>query len=210
MSSVIKCKKIINWLKQNGIAILEVLTITKLNWIQKLNKSLELAVSEEIREEIMAGSESLTSASGPVTKAKWVQAAMERMDSLLDEKTRVQVMERSSCDFEKRKREAKKIYESSRNIDEFIEKLGNRCNQLERKGDILYCTKIYGCDCGWVRATKTPISSTFCHCAKGYIIKYFEAVFQRPLKVELLQSVVNGDEVCQFAIHLDDELLGRG
>lgn len=182
----------------------------KLSWIEKLDRSLELAVSDEVREKIMAGSESLTSGSSPGTKAKWVKAAMDRIDTLIDEKTRVEVMERCSCDFEVRKKEARKIYESSRDIDEFIINLGNRCNQLIREGNTLYCIKTLGCDCGWVRATKTPVSSTYCHCAKGYIVKYFEAAFQRPVKVELLQAVVCGDEVCKFAIHLDDDILKSG
>jgi len=181
----------------------------KMSWVEKLNKSLELAVSDEIRTKIIEGSESLKSSSGPATKAKWVKAAMERMDASLDEQTRIEVMERCSCDFEARKKEARKIYESSKNIDEFIEKLGNRCNKLVREGNILYNIKIHGCDCGWVRSTKTPISSTFCHCAKGYIVKYFEAVFQKPLKVELLQAVICGDEVCKFAIYLDDEIMEK-
>jgi predicted hydrocarbon binding protein len=61
-----------------------------------------------------------------------------------------------------------------------------------------------------VRATKTPISRTFCHCAKGYIAKYFEAVFQKPVRVDIVQAAVWGDEVCRFAIHLDDEILNAG
>jgi predicted hydrocarbon binding protein len=61
-----------------------------------------------------------------------------------------------------------------------------------------------------VRATKTPISRTFCHCAKGYIAKYFEAVFQKPVRVDIVQADVWGDEVCRFAIHLDDEILNAG
>jgi hypothetical protein len=167
--------------------------------IEKLNRSLELAVGDEIRAKIIDGSASLTSASGPKAKAEWVKNAMERMDSLLDEQTRIAVTERCSCDFESRKKEARKIYESSKSIDDFIAKMGNRCNKLVREGNILYSIKTEGCDCGWVRATKTPVSSTFCHCAKGYIKKYFEAVFQRPVKVELLKSAVCGDEVCKFA-----------
>jgi hypothetical protein len=81
----------------------------KLSWIEKLNRGLELAVSDEVHAEIMAGSESLTSASSPGTKAKWIKAAMDRMDALLDEKTRIEVMERCSCDFEVRKREAERF-----------------------------------------------------------------------------------------------------
>jgi len=86
-----------------------------------------------------------------------IKAAIDKMDALLDEKTRIEVMERRSCDFEARKRAARKIYESSSNIDDFIEKLGNRCNKLERDGNILYVIKTEECDCGWARASKIVI-----------------------------------------------------
>jgi hypothetical protein len=80
----------------------------------------------------------------------------------------------------------------AKSIDDFIAKMGNRCNKLVREGNILYSIKTEGYDCGWVRATKTPVSSTFSLCAKGYIKKYFEAVFQRPVKVFALFSPING------------------
>jgi hypothetical protein len=41
----------------------------RLSWIEKLNRSLELAVDDATRAAIMEGSESLTSASGPQKKA---------------------------------------------------------------------------------------------------------------------------------------------
>jgi hypothetical protein len=75
----------------------------RLSSIEKLNRSFELSVDDAIRAAIMEGSESLTSASGPQKKATWVRSAMERMDSMLDEKTRIEVMQRCSCDFEARK-----------------------------------------------------------------------------------------------------------
>lgn len=179
--------------------------MAKRSWIQKLDDGLALAADEEMRQAVMAGSESLTSGSSPGTKAKWVHGAMAEMDRMLSEDQRIQVMERCSCDFEKRKREARRAYEDSEDIDDFIKRLGNRCNHLERQGDILYCTKTGECDCGWVRATKTPMLRTYCHCGKGYIMKYFEAAFQRPVKVDLLKSIICGDDICQFAIHLEGE-----
>lgn len=90
----------------------------RLSWLEKLNRNLELAVSDEIRHKIMEGSQTLSSNSSPGTKAKWIKIAMERIDYFLDEKTKIEVLERCSCDFEVRKKEARKIYESSCNIDE--------------------------------------------------------------------------------------------
>ena len=74
---------------KRNLPVLDELVMKKLSWIEKLDRSLEPVVSDEVRKKIMAGSESLTSGSSPGTKAKWVKAAMDRLDTLLDEKTRV-------------------------------------------------------------------------------------------------------------------------
>lgn len=69
----------------------------KLSWLEKLNKSLEVVVNDDIRTKIIEGSETLTSGSSSGKKAKWVKTAMERMDSFLDEETGIKVMEQCSC-----------------------------------------------------------------------------------------------------------------
>ena len=46
------------------------------------------------------------------------------------------------------------------------------------------------------------ISSTYCYCGAGYYKGIWEEILQRPVKVELLESVLDGDDACKIAIHL--------
>ncbi len=94
-----------------------------------------------------------------------------------------------------------------------------------REGDTLYTTKIpydparflsetdptlkryYACHCPFVREAilrnEAPISENWCYCSGGFVKTPYEAILGRELRVELLQSVLRGDPVCRFAIHLD-------
>jgi hypothetical protein len=41
-----------------------------------------------------------------------------------------------------------------------------------------------------------------CNCSKGFVEKYWEAILQKPAKVDLLRSAISGSKECTFAIHL--------
>ena len=61
------------------------------------------------------------------------------------------------------------------------------------------------CHCPRVRdALKSgqTLSTTYCYCGAGFYKGMWEEILQQPLEVELLQSVLKGDEVCQVAVIL--------
>jgi hypothetical protein len=61
------------------------------------------------------------------------------------------------------------------------------------------------CHCPRIRdalKTGTLISATYCYCGAGYYKGIWEEILQQPVKVELLESVLKGDDVCKVAIHL--------
>lgn len=47
---------------------------------------------------------------------------------------------------------------------------------------------------------------TFCHCGAGWYRQQWEGAIGKPIRVEIVKSIVKGDDVCQFAIHLPDNL----
>ena len=95
-----------------------------------------------------------------------------------------------------------------------------------REGNTLYTTKIpydptrylaetdetmrryYACHCPFVREAilrgETDISDNWCYCSGGFVKYPYEVILGRELRVDLLQSVLKGDSVCRFAIHLRD------
>ena len=90
-----------------------------------------------------------------------------------------------------------------------------------RHGDRIYVTKIpyapkqylkekdpalrryYACHCPLTRSAiregKPKISPMFCYCSAGYEKVHFDVIFDEPVEVELLESVLKGDMRCRFA-----------
>jgi hypothetical protein len=61
------------------------------------------------------------------------------------------------------------------------------------------------CHCPRVRdllKTQDSISTTYCYCGAGFYKGIWEEILGEPVEVELLQSVLKGDDVCQIAIEL--------
>jgi hypothetical protein len=54
-----------------------------------------------------------------------------------------------------------------------------------------------------------PVDPVFCNCSGGYYKNYWEAVLGQPVKVDLLESVIQGDHVCKFALHLPKEIVEK-
>lgn len=96
-----------------------------------------------------------------------------------------------------------------------------------RKVDKLYVTKIpfdginylatddpvlktyYACHCPFARErildeSQNNIDSDWCYCSAGFAKFPFEILFGEELEVEMLQSALNGDPICRFAITLPD------
>ncbi len=63
------------------------------------------------------------------------------------------------------------------------------------------------CHCPRIResvGSKTKISPTYCYCGAGFYKAIWEYILGQPVKVEMLESVLNGDDVCKFAVHLPE------
>jgi len=100
----------------------------------------------------------------------------------------------------------------------------------KREGNIVYVSKIpyqikefleaedgkakryHYCHCGWVRDSLKEsdiekVSPTFCNCSGGWHKVRFEGIFEQSLEVDVVKSVLKGDEVCTFAIHLPEKVI---
>jgi hypothetical protein len=68
--------------------------------------------------------------------------------------------------------------------------------------------RYYYCHCPWARSslkngpsTMTPI---FCNCSAAYHKKPYDVIFGQSLKADVLETVLQGDMWCLFAIHLPE------
>jgi predicted hydrocarbon binding protein len=61
----------------------------------------------------------------------------------------------------------------------------------------------YRCFCGQVKQTTSPFpKTTFCQCSAEFHKQYFEAALEKPVRVELVQTIISGAPHCEFMIHI--------
>jgi hypothetical protein len=71
----------------------------------------------------------------------------------------------------------------------------------ERRRAACYCTLVRD-------HLDQGMSPTFCNCSAGWERQVWERVIGRPVRVEVVKSLLRGDLCCQFAVQLPDELNG--
>ena len=189
-----------------------------IDMIKEIGGNVERFAEKTIRNRVMEGSEQISPSTSKSKIAKWVKEAMDKLDTLVDEKTRFQIMENCgyNCSVVNKRviEKAKARRNKYKSINEFLEAeqrnpmTGTR---LERNGNFLYqfympqlYTRPMRCYCSLLRGLPAgeKVSLTYCHCSKGFVKKFWEGVLERPVKVELIESVVSGAPECKFAVHL--------
>jgi hypothetical protein len=91
------------------------------SWLERLADALDDVAGESIRNEVMQGSDGLSSGSSAGKKAAWVRAMIQRMEQRLDPDRRIEVMTRCSCPAAQPQiRRLRRIYEQTRDVDAVI------------------------------------------------------------------------------------------
>ncbi len=92
--------------------------------------------------------------------------------------------------------------DDTNNIDllftRYKEKVYDNSPRLYKDGNVIYL-EYHACGCPLVNSGKVT-DPFFCHCTRGYTKERFETLFETPVHVELIQSILRGDSICQQAI----------
>jgi predicted hydrocarbon binding protein len=148
----------------------------------------------------------IDSSSSPVQKAKFAKCLMDSLEKKFPEKVRTKVMENCGrrCIGAPTIRKAKTIKRNTKNLAELIDGLnkqhigGGRLRLEDNTINVEYGK----CYCGMVSKTKERFSSTYCNCSRGYLVELFEQTFEKPVKVDLVESIIQGAKCCKFIVHV--------
>ena len=135
---------------------------------------------------------------------KWITTLMSGLEKNVDEKTSARILEQCGrqCQSQSFIKKAKGLYEKSKNIDDFLEKLGRVYKHLHREGEEVYI--VYPrCYCSQVnKIPKGKLSGTYCNCSRGWAKALFEGALGRSVEVIMEKSIINGDSECKLRVRL--------
>ena len=182
-----------------------------IRWSQQAMERLDSLVDEETRKAIMTG----CACQYPKSDLQTIKAAFQETQDLdlvhqmLQDKFESFLMEGLNLD------------------SELIEEVISRGWGLAgvRQGNMIIATKIpksgylveylketdperkrlIYCHCPRVREalkSSQTISRTYCYCGAGFYKGIWEEILEKPVQVEVLETVLNGGEVCKIGIYL--------
>ena len=145
-------------------------------------------------------------ATTPRRKAQHLRRLMDVLDRDADEATRRSIMEACgrTCIGAGVLSKARDCQRGAQGLDDLLERL----NQHHLGGGHLWSdadgihASYDRCYCGSVSQTSEAFSETYCHCSCGWYQQLFETLLGRPVTVDLLGSIIQGDEQCTFLIHI--------
>lgn len=186
--------------------------------LEQLAATVREMVDVETSSSILEGIEALGKNAKPESVALWCKGAIDRMDRLLDEESKVRIMNSlgHNC-AEKNKRPiqaAARRRSRYKSLSDFLEaevKKPPRGTRIGLDGDRIlfyytpntyraglrcYCSLFHG-----LPPSETA-SLTYCNCSKGFVEKYWEAITGGPVAVDLEKSCIAGSTECMFTVHL--------
>lgn len=200
-------------------------------WLCYLSAGLEKHVGEEVRQQVMAGVERITEGTPVTGRVGWVKGVIGKLDrAVSDPQLSAKILAGCAHRFPQVLIERfGKILEKAENLDELLEVMrkekpeefhpdypkhvGNKIHEIKvpsdpsgyRSAESDLEQRISYCFCPTLRAAMRagePISPTYCYCGAGWFVQKWEGILQNPVEVELIRSVLKGDDACEFAVHL--------
>ena len=210
-------------------AVVEIQAILH-DWTQRYTSTLDKVLGSKVKDEVLAPMSSLDIDSSAEVRHK----ALCKSLSILEEKaTSSQQFDILSYCAHVYPVELippmRDLFKSTGSVDAVIEEMkskGGYYPKLQRReGSIIYSEKgpanpkAYNeaktdaerrrayCFCPLIRDGLDETPKTFCNCSAGWPKQIWEGVLERPLKVDIVRSLTKGDDTCEFAIHLPEDVL---
>jgi effector-binding domain-containing protein len=205
-------------------------------WDHLLAEGIEKVLGPAARAQIMAGIERITPESSLETYTEWIRGAMDRLDSLTnDREEKYQIVSCCAHVFpDERIAHLRATYEQRRQIDDVLREMYKDPDWYEdpvRKGNVIHMRKVpYDpegyekgatpverrkayCHCRFVRPyldeVPSKLSPTFCWCGSGWYKRLWENILGQPIKIEHIETLIKGNDQCTLTITLPLELEGE-
>jgi len=200
-----------------------------LPWYDLLAENLRRTLGDAAVQTVMQGSDQLTIESSMDERVAWLKTAMDHLDERADDFQKYDILSscahlipQSAVDY------ARAIYEQTHDIDALLQAmLAHKWfpKQMYREGNVIYIVKrpanaeeyakaqtltekrYHCCYCSMVcHRMDSGVSQTFCNCSSGWYRRTWEGILGRPVRVEVIETVLGNGEACRFAVYLPEDL----
>lgn len=144
----------------------------------------------------------------PQQRARSIQGMMAVLDRDVDGETGRAIMEACgrTCISAGTLAKAQRLQREADDLDDLLRRLNEAHiggGHLRRQENAIYAA-YDRCYCGSVSRTREALSATYCACSYGWYRELFETLCNGPVEVELLTSIIQGDDRCEFVIRISD------
>ena len=179
--------------------------IPKTGRIGRFVKIVKKEVPKELFLKVLKDSDKYNSFN-PSKKAEWWKNTVTTMENELGTQKTKRIMSicGSKCCGSGHRKTVRKKYKESDSIEEFLNKISSKDVTYELINKNTIFVEYQRCFCGQVKATKATFpNKTYCQCSAEFNRQYFSSAFNKPVKVELVESIISGDDSCQFKIFFE-------
>ena len=177
-------------------------------WMTRFKRCIDAETGAAVSEKVVIETERFDATSDYAQKAEWIKNAVRRLEKEAGRPTARKVMQACGmkCCGPTQQKRAKQFMKESKSVKELLARLNERGiggGRLELKNRNTIVGGYDWCYCGRVKQTQQPFpTDTYCHCSAGWYKSLFEAAFDKPVKVKLKQSIIQGAGRCEFEIEL--------
>jgi effector-binding domain-containing protein len=200
------------------------------DWTHRFTTKLETVLGSEAKEEVLAPMNSLDIDTPADVRQKALCESLSILERKTTDEQQYEILSHCAHVFPVELiPPMRDLFRSTGNVDVVIEAMvskgGYYPKLLRREGSIIYSEKgpanptaykeaktdverrrAY-CFCPLIRDCIDDTPEIFCNCSAGWPKQLWEGILERPLKIEIVQSLVRGNDTCEFAIHTDFSLV---
>ena len=174
------------------------------NRAERVLESIKNVCGNDIYDTIIAKFGKISEKPSPIKQARYIKCTLDEICESLGIDIAKEVMRPCGycCISDKTIKTAKQLYiKSNKNISVFLERL----NKQYIGGGSLYLKddKIFGiyekCYCG-IPKSVVGLHESYCECSAGWFEKLFSSVFDKPVVVKRIHTVLSGNDQCLFEI----------
>jgi hypothetical protein len=172
----------------------------------RFNNSLDAHAGSADKDRILQSRPPFDSLTTSGQRSKWIENLMKCLNEVLGDETARQVMQAcgTQCIGQSTLEKVKRLQRGCGSLDDLLERLNQAHiggGKMHREGEVIYAS-YERCYCGSVSKGRQSISATYCSCSCGWYQQLFETLLEKPVQVELVDSIIHGADICRFIIHL--------